>query len=144
MTTKNKVYMTWEQFDEACHKLVEKLKPFKFKNIYGIPRGGLVVAVKLSHLLDIPLISNIKDSSWNTLVVDDIADTGKTLRPFKTVSCHLCIATLYYHKQSVVVPDHYVHEKKDKWVVFPWEQSVVIPDFYVYGTKGNGLFSHGK
>jgi len=117
----NKEYMTWEQFDKACYKLAEALKPLKFKNIYGIPRGGLIVAVRLSHLLNIPLILYIKSSGQNTLIVDDIADTGKTLKPFKSEGCYLCITTLYYHKQSVVVPDYYVHIKKDRWIVFPWE-----------------------
>ena len=118
----NKEYMTWGQFDDACHKLVEKLKYNKFKNIFGIPRGGLVVAVKLSHLLDIPLITDMKDSTYNTLVVDDIADSGNTLKPYKSEDFYLCVATLYYHKQSIVIPDFWIYEKKkDSYVIFPWE-----------------------
>jgi hypoxanthine phosphoribosyltransferase len=119
-----KEYMTWQQFDKACYKLAEKLRPTKFDNIYGPPRGGLVVAVRLSHLLKIPLILDIKNSTSNTIVVDDIADTGKTLKPFKSENCYLCVATLYYHRQSIVEPDFWIYEKTDKWIVFPWEKEV--------------------
>ena len=121
MSEKVKEHMSWEQFDEACYKLAKKLEHSKFQNIYGIPRGGLVVAVRLSHLLDIPLITDIKDSTSFTLIVDDISDTGKTLEPYRSEDCLLCIATLYYHKQSTIVPDIWILEKKDRWILFPWE-----------------------
>ena len=125
----NKEYMTWKQFDEACYKLAEKLKSLKFKNIYGIPRGGLIVAVRLSHLLDIPVISDVKDISFFTILADDIADTGKTLDFLisEHASKGSCVATLYYHKQSRVVPDIWIHEKKDRWIVFPWEKRAKRP-----------------
>ena len=91
----------------------------------GIPRGGLVVAVRLSHLLDVPLIdSTVHLLPTSTLVVDDIADTGRTLERFRKGCVHVYIATLYYHKQSSVVPDFWVREKTDKWIVFPWEQVI--------------------
>ena len=75
-------HMTWEEFNDSCDMIVEAIKkyyPFKFKNIYGIPRGGLVLAVRLSHLLDLPIIIHKTKIGQNTLIVDDIADTGKTL-----------------------------------------------------------------
>ena len=31
------------------------------------------------------------------------------------------IMTLYYHKQSTVIPDYWIHEKKNEWILFPWE-----------------------
>lgn len=119
--TPEKEYMSWKQFDEACLEIAKELKYYKFKNIFGIPRGGLVVAVRLSHLLNIPVITDMKDSTLFTLVVDDIADFGKTLEPYRNEDRYLCIATLYYHKQSTVVPDIWIHEKKERWILFPWE-----------------------
>ena len=74
---------TWQEFDKDCLKIVEWIKSenLTFKNVYGPPRGGLPLAVKLSHLLNIPLsLDTIKQ---NTLVVDDISDTGNTLFPIK-------------------------------------------------------------
>ena len=31
------------------------------------------------------------------------------------------IFTIHYHQQSTVIPDFFAHEKKDKWIVYPWE-----------------------
>ena len=53
------------------------------------------------------------------LVVDDIADTGETLKDFQNK--HNVICTFHYHEQSIVKPDFYCEEKGDKWIVYPWE-----------------------
>lgn len=112
--------MSWDKFDEGCRTIAERVKVggIEYDCIYGIPRGGMVVAVRLSHLLDVRVITDEDDIRYSrTLVVDDIADTGNTLECFR----YWDIATLYYHKQSTVVPNIWVYEKTDKWVVFPWE-----------------------
>ena len=113
--------MTWALFDEATRKLAERIIALKgsgvVKSICGIPRGGLVVAVRLSHMLDLPLILHSKEIQPHTLIVDDIADSGKTLRKYK----NSLIATLYYNERSTVIPKFWIFKKKDKWIVFPWE-----------------------
>ena len=48
--------------------------------IYGIPRGGLCLAVALSHKLNIELL---KEPRNNILIVDDIYDSGETLHRYK-------------------------------------------------------------
>ena len=107
-----------EKFAFACEKIAHRIKKMNIKNIYGIPRGGSVVAVYLSHLSELPIIEEpmFKDE---TLIVDDISDTGKTLNAYKHFGYK--IATIYYHKQSIVEPDIWIYEKKDDWVLFPWE-----------------------
>ena len=91
--------------------------------IYGLPRGGLPIAVSLSHRLNLPLLMNYYDRKVVTnkkiLVVDDIADTGQTLEDFDNE--HNIICTFHYHKQSLVKPNYYVEEKGDDWIVYPWE-----------------------
>ena len=52
----------------------------QIKNIYAIPRGGLPLAVSLSHRLNLPIIMNETEISPQTLVVDDIFDSGATLK----------------------------------------------------------------
>jgi hypoxanthine phosphoribosyltransferase len=61
------------------------------------------------------------------LVVDDIADTGDTLK-FVTellkkdlTSGTIKTAVLFYKLKSKVKPDYYVEETED-WIVFPWEK----------------------
>lgn len=118
--------LSWEYFDLACAEIAKQVKVSKKPviNIYGIPRGGLVVAVKLSHLLNIPIITDITEITAKTLIVDDIADTGKTLQAL-SLSCpkffFILIATIYYHKQSLIKPNIWIFEKKANWIVFPWE-----------------------
>ena len=55
---------------------------FKFSGIYGIPRGGLCLAVALSHKLNIKLIQNLLKIH---LIVDDVFETGITLNNFKNI-----------------------------------------------------------
>ncbi|GAG06792.1 unnamed protein product, partial [marine sediment metagenome] len=47
--------MTHEQFQLAIQALAKQIKEHKFVGIYGIPRGGMVVAVYLSHCTGIPV-----------------------------------------------------------------------------------------
>ena len=47
---KNIMKYTWKEFDEDVKKIVEWLKDKNFSNIYGVPRGGLPLAVKLSNI----------------------------------------------------------------------------------------------
>ena len=54
----------------------------KFSSIYGVPRGGLCLAVALSHKLNIKITQN---PMKNSLIVDDIFDTGLTLNSFKNI-----------------------------------------------------------
>ena len=107
--------LKYEDFVIGCQEIAISVDKKLIKNIYGIPRGGLVLAVYLSHLLNIPIVD--RPTGKETLIVDDIADTGTTLNDFKDYT----IATLYYHKQSKVKPDIWIYEKKDNWILFPWE-----------------------
>jgi len=64
------------------------------------------------------------------LVVDDVADTGKSLR---LVRSHLIergatevkIATIYYKPWSILTPDWYEKETSS-WVIFPWERKETV------------------
>ena len=117
-------FYTYEQFENDCKKIVRWVKKnnLKFDSIYGIPRGGLIMAVRLSHLLDIPIILDQKGIYFKTLVVDDISDTGKTLQGLADYYPETKIVTLYYHKQTKVVPNFWCREKKNKWVHYWWEK----------------------
>lgn len=94
-----------------------------FTSIITYPRGGFPVAARLSHLLNIENLSVVGGKTplmENCLVVDDISDTGKTLNHAKTLG-YIHFATLHWHRQSIVKPTWYIWEKKDDWIVYPWE-----------------------
>lgn len=115
----NKLIVEWSDVDEYINKVAGLIcrSNTTISGVYGIPRGGLIFAVMLSHRLNIPLLSApCKDC----LVIDDIADTGKTLVHYKESG--YCITTMFYHPQSCVIPDYWHHKKEDCWVVYPWEE----------------------
>jgi len=113
-------YYSWKMFDNDVRKIVKRLKRRKrrFDGVWGPPRGGLPLAVTLSHALEIPFLESVQ--SVNTLIVDDIADTGKRLRDY--ANTHF-IVTLYYHRQSTFVPDIWLRMKHKRFIKFPWEKS---------------------
>jgi len=110
--------LSYVDFLLAVQKIAKKTKKFDINSICGIPRGGLVPAVYLSYLTGLPLRIEPKDAK--TLIIDDIADTGQTLKLHKRFK-YSKTATIYYHKQSIVEPDIWIYEKKDDWILFPWE-----------------------
>jgi len=118
--------MTWEMFDQACKTLSEVIK-VKFPNIkyiYGVPRGGLPLAVKLSHLLDLKLITEELDLDVfdNVLIVDDISDSGTTLSDIITnIDGKTPIVCIFKRETTELGPDLVFETIKDEWIQFPWE-----------------------
>ena len=125
------VHITWTDVDRAVEEIARKIEGLqkegllkKYTGIYGIPRGGLIPAVMLSHRLNIPMCAIkefiFSESLSNILVVDDIADSGKTLLPYDKLD----LATLFVRLHTTeVVPDYCGFEiTHDKWLYFPWEQ----------------------
>ena len=49
-------YFTWSEFDKSVDHIANQCKFWKLSGIYGVPRGGLCLAVALSHKLDIKII----------------------------------------------------------------------------------------
>ena len=109
-------YFTWGEFDKSVEHIANKCKFLEFSGIYGIPRGGLCLAVALSHKLKINLIS---EPMKNSLIVDDVYETGITLNTFKDIE-----GAMFFVLFSKIKPTWWnsVHiTKKREWIVFPWE-----------------------
>lgn len=118
-----KVYVTYEQIHKYIDAVAEDLesKGIKPTGVYGIPRGGLIFATLLSYKLNIPLLLN---AAKGCVIIDDIADSGRTLLHFTendTQFNKYYITTMYYHERSIVKPNFYIHEKKNDWIVFPFD-----------------------
>jgi len=121
----NKKYITWKEFDEAIEIMTKHYNEYctsrPCKSIYGLPRGGLPIAVALSHKLNLPLTVNMEDC-WDhdkILVVDDIADSGTTLKGFDDGMN--VIFTMHHRELSKVIPQFWMWDAEDDWIVYPWE-----------------------
>jgi len=149
---------TWNKIYAMLLSQAEKIRKSGFKpnTIVGITRGGWIPARVLSDLLEIPDLATVRVefylgvaetlnepaltqgvsagvSGKKALVVDDVADTGKSLQLAKEHllrqgATEVRIATLYYmyYKPfSVAKPDYYEKETR-RWVVFPWEMKETV------------------
>ena len=114
-----KVYYTWEQFDEDFIKILPRIRKWKPKGIYGIPKGGLILAVRLANVLNQPLLPEPK---LGCLIVDDISDTGETLINIPNVTKYKTV-TLFVKQGTVFMPNFFCRVcRRDQWVVYPWER----------------------
>ena len=117
--SESKIQVSWWDMQDLIKDLAKKI-PFEVPladSIYGIPRGGLIPAVILSHRLQMPLVETI---GRNTLVIDDMSDSGATLSKMPGQ-----FTAVLFHKPhtSCFTPNVWskLHEG-DEWLVFPWEK----------------------
>lgn len=146
---------TWDQIYEMLLNLVEKIRKNGFKPdiIVGVSRGGWPPARVLSDLMGNPNLANVRAEFYlgvaetkeepvltqpvsmkvagkKVLVVDEVADTGKSLKLVKEHiieqdATEVKIATVYYKPWSIVKPDYYEKETS-RWIVFPWETKETV------------------
>jgi hypoxanthine phosphoribosyltransferase len=131
--------------------LAQQIRKDQYKPdiIVGVSRGGWPPARVMSDLLQNPNLANMKVEFYKdigvrnkkpritqpvtmevvgkrVLVVDDVSDTGHSLRVVanhlrrKTVK-ELRVCTIYMKPQSVFRPDYYARTTR-KWIIFPWER----------------------
>ncbi|MBT9138969.1 MAG: GTP cyclohydrolase 1 [Syntrophomonadaceae bacterium] len=115
---------------QAVGNLAEQIKNQKkqYDVIYGVPRGGVPVAMLLSQVMGIPFVPFIpyleKQKDVKVLVVDDVIDSGKTRRRFAEYD-FACL----FQKFSTTEATYYAERTKE-WIVFWWEgeESASIED----------------
>jgi len=146
---------SWDEIYEMLLALASMIKKDMFKPevIVGVSRGGWPPARVMSDLLGNIELANVRVEFYRgvaetksepiitqplsmsvegkrVLVMDDVADTGKSL---KIVREHVIergakesrIATIYYKPWSIIIPDYYVRVTR-KWIVFPWERRETV------------------
>ena len=123
MDTKSKIFVSWDEIDELVNILAIKvsIKCPEVTSIIGLPRGGLVPAVMLSHRLGLPLTQEI---SSTTLIVDDICDSGETFAKLYEKYPNAIFSCLHFKPHtSKFSPNIWVKEwNSDDWAVYPWEK----------------------
>lgn len=110
-----------KEFELMANKLAYKISISKknYSSIYPILRGGYNLAVYLSEKLEIPLTSEITE---NTLIVDDLIDSGKTLSQYSNDKAVLFVKN-NNEKQVTFFADI-----TNNWIDFYWEKENDILD----------------
>lgn len=123
--------ISYEYYGKIIKLLTDNIKndPRNIVSVYGVPRGGLPIAVHIAHNLNIPLIYNLSDYKNNNkeylLIVDDIVDTGYTFKKiskqFKFIGYKKPVfASLHLKPKSNFIPD-YFYSRTENWVIYSWE-----------------------
>ena len=128
-----KTYLTWKDIEDAVESLTYQIQTSgkSIEAIAGLPRGGLIPAVLLSHKLNLPYVDIIGDCEEyeHILIVDDICDSGETLKQYHD---YFLTATIH-HKQSAIVEPNFYYSltPENRWIVYPWERedSETVPDY---------------
>jgi len=106
--------LTYKKLAEDTKKLAESIDGSKYDSLYAIPRGGVPIALMLSSHLDLPLVEEVSEK---TLIVDDLIDSGSTLKAYPDNDA----AVLYAKPHSPEVT--YFIDTIDDWIEFPYEQT---------------------
>jgi hypoxanthine phosphoribosyltransferase len=146
---------SWDLIYRSLLNLAEAVRESGFEPdiIVGISRGGWLPARIMSDLLEKPKLASLAAEFYvgvaetrgkpaitqtvsvsvkdkKVLVVDDVADTGESLKLVNTYLkkqgvSGIRVVTIYYKPWSKLVPDYY--QKKTRcWVVFPWERKETV------------------
>jgi GTP cyclohydrolase I len=126
----NVVELSWENVRGAAEELFQRHHDRIWKHgIYGIPRGGTFVTLLIrEHLLVEgrgvgsypPLVEAGQEIiSKDTLIVDDLVDSGKTLEAWEDKGW--TVDALFRKPMS---PPHLAAKARwvDGWARFPWEE----------------------
>jgi hypoxanthine phosphoribosyltransferase len=128
-----KFHISWEEIEELVDILHSQItrSGYKITDIYGLQRGGLIPAVLLSHKLDIPMTQD--PTRQNTLVVDDICDSGETFHEFSLTYPNSIFACLHFKPHTSSFTPDFAASKffSDAWIIYPWEKidSKTIQDY---------------
>jgi xanthine phosphoribosyltransferase len=138
--------VTWGEVHRDARFLVRKLmKLGPWKGIIALTRGGLVPAAIVAREMDIHMIDtlcisayadqkigtvNVLKEPWQAvkergegwLLVDDLVDTGTTMKAARKLLPKAHFATVYAKPNGADMVDTYVHRVEQMaWVYFPWD-----------------------
>jgi hypoxanthine phosphoribosyltransferase len=144
------VFANWRELLKLTYDLAFKVSNSGYKpdTIIGISRWGLIPALLLSDALNINDIASIRIQHWSqgltgstikiqepigvnvkdhkVLIVDEVADTGLTLKAATEALSSLGAkeiktAVLYLKPRSIFKPDYYsILMKTNAWIIYPW------------------------
>ncbi len=148
MTEKNFIKLSWQDIDECAKQLSNKIRPIvenkHITKLCAITRGGLIPTALLTRELGLRYIDTICVKSYDGteskeikilkmvesdndgsefLIIDEIAETGKTIEAIRQRLPKATFASLFATAEGKNHVDFYQSIKEDNdWILFPWEK----------------------
>lgn len=150
MTNAEREVLTWERFGESNRELATVIHDSGYRPdlVIAIARGGMLFAGGLAYALGIkacdalniefytgvgetlpepavlkPELDHAALDGARVLLVDDVADSGKTLRLAVDLlaerAAEVRSAVLYTKPTTIIQPD-FTWAVTDRWITFPW------------------------
>jgi hypoxanthine phosphoribosyltransferase len=140
----------WNDFGSASRELATQVAESGYEPdwLVSIARGGLLIGGALGYALSMkntatinvefytgiderldvpvvlpPVLNLLELSDTKVLVVDDVADTGETLKmviDLLSASVAEVRSLVIYEKSRSIVKPEYVWKRTDDWINFPW------------------------
>lgn len=152
--------LEWPDFGMGTRELAQIVADSGYRPeiILAIARGGLLPAGALGYALSIknvfvmnveyyagvndrmdfpvmlpPLLNQVELKDQRVLIVDDVADTGATLKAVHDF-CLPVVAevrtAVLYEKSHSIYKCEYVWRRTDRWIDFPWSDQppILLPE----------------
>jgi len=144
--TRTHIALGWDEIQRDAALLagkVTRLAPWR--GIVAVARGGLVPAALVSRALGVRLVETVSVAAYQGemlgapqllkapvaagdgagwLVVDDLVDTGATMRIVRDLLPNAHVAVLYAKPLGRALADSFVREfPQNCWIDFPWEMA---------------------
>jgi xanthine phosphoribosyltransferase len=146
--TEKAFHVSWDQFHRDARALAWRLSAVgRFSGMVAITRGGLVPTAIVARELDMRIIDTLCVASYveeqvqgemkilksvlpeiahgggeGLLIIDDLADTGATVKLVRTVLPKAHVATVYAKPLGRPLVDTFITEvSQDTWIYFPWD-----------------------
>jgi len=156
--------VSWDQFHRDARALAWRLAAAgPFRGILCITRGGLVPAAIVARELEVRLIDTVcvasyhnyanqgelqvikpidkgligEDGGKGVLVVDDLVDTGKTMKLVRDTMPNAHYAAVYAKPLGRPMVETFVTEvSQDTWIYFPWDMGFAFQPPIKTGSAG--------
>ena len=148
LATKREFFVSWEELHRATRELAARQLPAgQWRGIIAVSRGGLVPAAIVARELNLRLVESVCVSSYDHtsqreqvsllkdvscsddgegfLVVDDLVDTGNTLKFLRQRLPKAKFITVYAKPEGMHLVDDFAADlDQHTWIHFPWDMQL--------------------
>ena len=152
-------HISWDQIHRDSRALAWRLdgkgpENGNWKAIVAITRGGMAPAMIIARELDVRTVDTISVKSYShqdqseaevlkapdadiigdgtgVLIIDDLVDTGRTLKLVRNLYPNAHFATVYAKPEGRDMVETFITEvSQDTWIFFPWDMALQYVEPY--------------